>query len=112
MTAKNISHLEKMNAQVRQLREEIARTRERAISDKQLTRRVWEVWGYMREHVHTLDSERVCNAIRALIDDAVADVQLRCEELAANGSEAGPKGKTKAKGEALLKRLAEAAEKE
>ena len=62
---------------------EIFKIREKALTDKQIEQMTWRIWGYVFANPEGMDSEKHCRIIQAAIEGAVADVQARIEELAA-----------------------------
>jgi hypothetical protein len=46
-----------------------------------IERRIWALWGYVRDNQNSLDSERACHMIRAGIDVAVGDTLAQMERL-------------------------------
>lgn len=64
-----------------EIRESLIRTKQRAITNGHLEQRIWEIWSYVRENQNSLDSGTACKLIKKVIDEAVADVQKRIEDL-------------------------------
>lgn len=64
-----------------EIRESIIRTKQRAATNVHLEHRIWEIWGYVRNNQNQMDSEKACKLIKTIIDEAVADVQKRVEDL-------------------------------
>lgn len=56
--------------------------KQRAQTAYEIERAIWRIWGYCRDNSHSLDSERHCNHIKALMEHMVQGVQLRLETLA------------------------------
>lgn len=46
-----------------------------------IERRVWALWGYVRDNQNSLDSGRACDMIRAGIDVAIGDALKQMESL-------------------------------
>jgi sulfur relay (sulfurtransferase) DsrC/TusE family protein len=65
------------------IRESIIRTKQRAITNVHLEHRIWDIWAYVRENQNSLDSGSACKLIRKIVEEAIADVQKRVEDLAA-----------------------------
>ena len=71
----------KMAKEVDAMRSELFRTRERVITSRQIEQATWGIWAYVRDNTQTLDSERHCNVVRTLVEDAVSVVQGRLEAM-------------------------------
>lgn len=47
----------------------------RSALDISLERRIWALWGYVRDNQNSLDSERACKMIREGFNEAVCEVR-------------------------------------
>ena len=67
---------------VKDLRESVVKTEQRALTGPKLEAAIWKIWGHCRANQNSLDSERHCKVVKEIVDNAVSDATNRAEELA------------------------------
>ena len=60
---------------------ETTQQKQRSKTDIALEQHTRDIWGYVRNHQNSLDSERACKMIRAGFNEAVADVRRQLDEV-------------------------------
>ena len=81
MSKKTVDVAAEELAILQQVRESIFRLHQRALTGRSLQMAIWKIWGHCRDNQQSLDSERHCRIVEEIVQQAVASVQSRVEDV-------------------------------